>query len=99
MGDFDSSDDDNVENLPPLPHDQFRIDWLNLPRLGLHNTLALSALPGCRLFLKLVGCFEFVVAGFWLDLGKNTAPYDLVFSYVGFSDSGSNEETLRKMWR
>ena len=48
MGDFDSSDDDNVENLPPLPHDQFRIDWLNLPRLGLHNTLALSALPGCR---------------------------------------------------
>ena len=54
MGDFDSSDDDNVENLPPLPHDQFRIDWLNLPRLGLHNTLALSALPGCRLFLKLV---------------------------------------------
>ena len=49
MGDFDSSDDDNVENLPPLPHDQFRIDWLNLPRLGLHNTLALSALPGCRL--------------------------------------------------
>ena len=53
MGDFDSSDDDNVENLPPLPHDQFRIDWLNLPRLGLHNTLALSALPGCRLFLML----------------------------------------------
>ena len=51
MGDFDSSDDDNVENLPPLPHDQFRIDWLNLPRLGLHNTLALSALPGCRLLL------------------------------------------------
>ena len=98
MGDFDSSDDDNVENLPPLPHDQFRIDWLNLPRLGLHNTLALSALPGCRLFLKLFGCFKLVVAGFWLDLGKNTAPHD-VFSYVGFSDSGSSEETLRKMWR
>ena len=22
MGDFDSSDDENVENLPPLPNDQ-----------------------------------------------------------------------------
>ena len=48
MGDFDSSDDEAMENLPPLPDDNFRIDWLNVPRLGLHNTLALSALPGCR---------------------------------------------------
>ena len=25
MGDFDSSDDENVENLPPLPNDQ--VSW------------------------------------------------------------------------
>ena len=30
MGDFDSSDDENVENLEPS--DQFRVDWINIPR-------------------------------------------------------------------
>ena len=91
MGDFDSSDDDNVENLPPLPHDQFRIDWLNLPRLGLHNTLALSALPGCRL---LSNWFSGSLG--WSSI---TITNSIKFSNAGPSDSGSNEEILRKMWR
>lgn len=49
MGDFDSSDEEferNQENLEPL--DDLRVDWVNVPRLGLCNTLALSSLPGCR---------------------------------------------------
>jgi len=45
MGDFDSSDED-LENLEPS--DEFRIDFVNVPRLGLCDSLALSALPGCR---------------------------------------------------
>ena len=45
MGDFDSSDED-LENVEPL--DEFRIDFVNVPRLGLCDSLALSALPGCR---------------------------------------------------
>jgi hypothetical protein len=28
--------------------DEFRVDWVELPYLGLTDTLALSALPGCR---------------------------------------------------
>ena len=49
MADFDSSDDEfemNRENLEPL--DDLRVDWVNVGRLGLCNTLALSSLPGCR---------------------------------------------------
>ena len=30
MGDFDSSDDENLENMEPL--DQLRVDWINIPR-------------------------------------------------------------------
>ena len=37
---------DNFENIVPM--DVFRVDWVNLPYLGLTDTLALSALPGCR---------------------------------------------------
>jgi len=47
MGDFDTSDDEDlIENVEPL--DPFRLDWLDVPSSGLCQTLALSALPGCR---------------------------------------------------
>jgi len=48
MGDFSSSEDEleNLENLQP--RNDFRVDWVNLHRIGLHDSLALGALPGCR---------------------------------------------------
>jgi len=48
MGEFSSSEDEfeNLENYPP--RDEFRVDWINFHRIGLHESLALGALPGCR---------------------------------------------------
>ena len=48
MGEFSSSEDEyeNLENFQP--RDEFRVDWVNLYRVGLHESLALGALPGCR---------------------------------------------------
>eukprot|EP00090_Calanus_glacialis_P001060 TRINITY_DN10755_c0_g1_i1.p1 TRINITY_DN10755_c0_g1~~TRINITY_DN10755_c0_g1_i1.p1 ORF type:complete len:219 (+),score=67.02 TRINITY_DN10755_c0_g1_i1:33-659(+) len=48
MGEFSSSEDEfeNLENFQP--RDEFRVDWVNLYRVGLHDSLALGALPGCR---------------------------------------------------
>jgi len=47
MAEFDTSseeeDNEDIASVEPL-----RIDWLDVPRLGLHRSLALSALPGCR---------------------------------------------------
>jgi hypothetical protein len=37
---------DNFENIAPM--EEFQVDWVNLAYLGLVDTLALSALPGCR---------------------------------------------------
>jgi len=47
MGEFDTSDEEeDFENIAPV--EPFRIDWLNIPNLGLCQSLALSSLPGCR---------------------------------------------------
>eukprot|EP00088_Acartia_fossae_P052980 TRINITY_DN6008_c0_g1_i1.p1 TRINITY_DN6008_c0_g1~~TRINITY_DN6008_c0_g1_i1.p1 ORF type:complete len:218 (+),score=30.25 TRINITY_DN6008_c0_g1_i1:48-701(+) len=48
MGDFDTTDDESeiTENLAPL--EPFDLTWMEAPSLGLCQTLALSALPGCR---------------------------------------------------
>ncbi len=40
---------DNFENIAPM--EEFQVDWVNLAYLGLVDTLALSALPGCRYVL------------------------------------------------
>ncbi|XP_023343861.1 cyclin-dependent kinase inhibitor 3 [Eurytemora carolleeae] len=46
MSGFDSSDEENEENVRPV--EPIRMDWLNLSHPDLCNTLALSSLPGCR---------------------------------------------------
>ena len=48
MGEFSSSEEEFDEVERPRPRDEFRIDFINLYRLGLCDCLALSALPGCR---------------------------------------------------
>ena len=43
------SSEDEYENLENFqPRDEFKVDWVNLYRVGLHESLALGALPGCR---------------------------------------------------
>ena len=48
MGEFSSSEEGFDEVELPHPREEFRIDFINLYRLGLCDCLALSALPGCR---------------------------------------------------
>jgi len=47
MAEFDTSEEEDEFEGDPPP-DPLRIDWLNVPELGLVDSLALSALPGCR---------------------------------------------------